>query len=82
MLLIAIIFIILLTYMFADDSAMEFLSGLTTSGIDFELHSIPNTADSAYFIHVLNFFRHQLLTNARFELVQACILFYNQILIL
>lgn len=58
---------------FLDAAAMELLAGLSPSGIDFELHSVPNTADCSYYVLVLKFFRHELKTNYRFELVQACI---------
>ena len=54
---------------------MELLAGLSPSGVDFELHSVPTTDNLAWFILVLKFFTHELNTNFRFELVQACILY-------
>jgi U3 small nucleolar RNA-associated protein 21 len=54
-------------------AAMELLAGLSPSGVDFELHSVPTTDNLAWFILVLKFFTHELNTNFRFELVQAYI---------
>eukprot|EP00026_Physarum_polycephalum_P000231 Phypoly_transcript_00231.p1 GENE.Phypoly_transcript_00231~~Phypoly_transcript_00231.p1 ORF type:complete len:947 (+),score=145.37 Phypoly_transcript_00231:28-2841(+) len=51
--------------------AMLLLASLSPSGIDFELHSVPLTDDYFWFVRVLKFFRHELKTNYRFELVQA-----------
>lgn len=67
---------LLFTYSFVVDKATAHLSTLAPSAVDFELHSIPTSESDEWLLLTISFFKHQLETNDRFELIQACIHFY------